>query len=37
MNHSAAFWATVKRTLPEMDKGRSWLKTHGRQLMAYGG
>jgi predicted metal-dependent hydrolase len=34
MNHSAAFWATVKRTLPDMEKGRAWLKTHGRQLMA---
>lgn len=37
MNHSAAFWATVSRTLPEMDKGRAWLKAHGRQLMAHGG
>ena len=36
MNHSAAFWATVKRTLPEMDKGRAWLKAHGRELMAHG-
>jgi len=36
MNHSAAFWATVKRTLPDMEKGRAWLKAHGRQLMAYG-
>ena len=36
MNHSDAFWATVRRTLPEMDKGRAWLKVHGRQLMAYG-
>ncbi|WP_193337561.1 M48 family metallopeptidase [Devosia beringensis] len=34
MNHSAAFWATVKRTLPEMDKGRAWLEAHGRALMA---
>jgi len=34
MNHSAAFWATVKRTLPDMDKGRAWLKAHGRKLMA---
>jgi predicted metal-dependent hydrolase len=37
MNHSAAFWATVKRTLPDMERGRSWLKAHGRQLMAHGG
>lgn len=36
MNHSAAFWATVKRTLPDMEKGRAWLKAHGRQLMAHG-
>ena len=37
MNHSAAFWTTVKRTLPDMEKGRAWLKAHGRQLMAHGG
>lgn len=37
MNHSAAFWATVKRTMPDMEKGRAWLKAHGRQLMAHGG
>jgi len=36
MNHSAAFWATVERTLPDMERGRAWLKAHGRQLMAYG-
>ena len=36
MNHSAAFWDTVRRTCPEMDRGRAWLKAHGRQLMAYG-
>lgn len=35
MNHSAAFWATVKRTLPDMERGRSWLKAHGRELMAW--
>ena len=34
MNHSAAFWATVKRTLPDMERGRAWLKAHGRALMA---
>ncbi|WEK03941.1 MAG: SprT family zinc-dependent metalloprotease [Candidatus Devosia phytovorans] len=34
MNHSAAFWAQVKKTLPDMEKGRAWLKAHGRQLMA---
>ncbi|MBI4046492.1 MAG: M48 family metallopeptidase, partial [Devosia nanyangense] len=36
MNHSPAFWATVKRTLPDMARGRAWLKAHGRELMAYG-
>ena len=36
MNHSAAFWATVERTLPDMARGRAWLKAHGRQLMAHG-
>lgn len=36
MNHSAAFWATVERTLPGMERGRAWLKAHGRQLMAHG-
>jgi predicted metal-dependent hydrolase len=36
MNHSEAFWATVERTLPDMDRGRAWLKAHGRQLMAHG-
>ncbi|KKB78652.1 hypothetical protein VW35_08985 [Devosia soli] len=35
MNHSDAFWATVKRTLPEMERGRAWLKAHGRELMAW--
>ncbi|MEO5807071.1 SprT family zinc-dependent metalloprotease [Devosia sp.] len=36
MNHSAAFWATVGKALPDKDRGRAWLKAHGRQLMAYG-
>ncbi|MCW5721464.1 MAG: M48 family metallopeptidase [Devosia sp.] len=35
MNHSPAFWATVERTLPDMARGRAWLKAHGRQLMAW--
>ena len=34
MNHSAAFWETVERTLPDMARGRAWLKAHGRALMA---
>ena len=36
MNHSAAFWATVEETLPDMERGRAWLRAHGRQLMVYG-
>jgi len=35
MNHSAQFWATVVRTLPDMERGRAWLKAHGRELMAW--
>jgi predicted metal-dependent hydrolase len=37
MNHSPAFWATVRKTLPDMERGRAWLKAHGRELMALGG
>ena len=36
MNHSAAFWSAVEKTLPEMTRGRAWLKAHGRELMIYG-
>jgi predicted metal-dependent hydrolase len=36
MNHSDKFWANVKRTLPDMERGRAWLKAHGRELMLYG-
>ena len=36
MNHSAAFWKTVERTLPSMERGREWLRVHGRELMVYG-
>ncbi|ODT70326.1 MAG: hypothetical protein ABS75_13030 [Pelagibacterium sp. SCN 63-23] len=35
MNHSADFWAVVTRTLPDMERGRAWLKAHGRELMAW--
>lgn len=35
MNHSPAFWATVTRTLPDMERGRAWLKAHGRELMSW--
>jgi hypothetical protein len=36
MNHSAAFWKTVSKTLPTMERGRDWLKEHGPELMVYG-
>jgi len=35
MNHSQAFWDQVERTLPDMQRGRAWLKTNGRTLFAY--
>lgn len=36
MNHSPAFWARVAETLPDMDRGKAWLKAHGAELMVYG-
>ena len=36
MNHGARFWALVKQTMPEMDKAKSWLSTHGLGLHRYG-
>lgn len=36
MNHSQDFWDVVTRTLPTMDRGREWLRVHGRELMVYG-
>lgn len=36
MNHSPAFWARVSEALPDMDRGRAWLRAHGREIMAYG-
>lgn len=36
MNHSPAFWAEVERTLPDMKRGRAWLRAHGQTLMSYG-
>lgn len=35
MNHSPAFWQTVAQTLPDMTRGKAWLKAHGQDLMAY--
>lgn len=36
MNHSPAYWRALRRTLPDMDQGREWLRAHGRDLHAYG-
>ncbi len=36
LNHSQAFWARVRQTLADMERGRDWLKKNGNQLMAYG-
>lgn len=36
MNHSSRFWKKVKQTLPDMERGRDWLKANGKQLMVYG-
>lgn len=36
MNHSASFWKTVERALPGSERGRAWLKVHGKKLMGYG-
>lgn len=36
MNHSPAFWAEVARALPDYERGRAWLRAHGRELMVYG-
>lgn len=36
MNHSVRFWRTVKRALPDMERGRDWLKAHGKVLMGMG-
>lgn len=37
MSHSPRFWAALECTLPDMARGRAWLKENGRALHAYGG
>jgi hypothetical protein len=34
-NHSTAFWRLVEEALPRYDEGRSWLRRHGHELLAY--
>lgn len=36
MNHSPSFWRSVSQALPDMEKGKAWLKVHGKVLMGYG-
>lgn len=36
MNHSRRFWALVKRCIPDYERGRTWLHTHGCGLHAVG-
>lgn len=31
-NHSAAFWALVRRALPDCEERRRWLRRHGHEL-----
>ncbi len=37
MNHSAAFWATTAKLVPDYRSAEAWLKVHGISLMRYGG
>lgn len=34
MNHSPAFWAVVRRLMPDYEAPRRWLKGHGHELHA---
>ena len=36
MNHSAAFWATTARLVPDYRVAEAWLKAHGLALMRFG-
>lgn len=35
MNHSPAFWKTVKHILPEYETHKKWIKNNGHTLMQY--
>ena len=35
MNHSAAFWAVVRRLMPDYEPRRRWLKSRGNDLHRY--
>lgn len=35
LNHSAAYWRTLERIMPDYQVHRGWLRQHGRHLHAY--
>lgn len=35
MNHGPKFWALVKKTMPDMDEARAWLRLYGMDLHRY--
>jgi hypothetical protein len=37
MNHSARFWALVRKCLPTYTAGKLWLRRHGAELHGFGG
>ena len=36
MNHSAAFWAAVRRLSADTERAEAWLKAHGSALLRFG-
>ncbi len=36
MNHGPRFWRLVRKTMPQMDRARMWLREHGIELHRYG-
>jgi predicted metal-dependent hydrolase len=36
MNHSAAFWAAVRRLTADTERAEAWLKAHGSGLLRFG-
>ncbi len=36
MNHGPRFWNLVKKTMPQMEEAKQWLKTYGMDLHRYG-
>lgn len=36
MNHGPRFWALVRKTCPEMDEAKRWLRIYGMDLHRYG-